>query len=323
MKENKKNILFIIHDISNAGIERVCLNISRGVNKEKYGLFVFLYQPKGQNTFDINLPENVIYFKRDIQKVRNKIWRAMCLFFQIVMSIKKSNADLVVSFIPFVNSIVFIICAFMRCKHIATQHNLLSRDITLLKGKAILYNSLLWKFVYKRLQYLVVVSNSIKEDLVSNFGVKENKVKVIYNGIDLGQIKQSTKNKPNITIAKYIIYVGRIEYQKSVGTLIQAFSIVRKQANDLNLIIMGEGSLLGEIKKMAKNIGCMQTIHFIGFQKENLLNYMPICGLHLLCSIGKFLIASKNFLIFQLYRMVGNDNWHVMVFQRWNYRGTH
>lgn len=269
----KKNILFIIHDISNAGIERVCLNVLKGVNKEKYNLFVLLYQSKGQNTFDIELPENVIYFKNNIRKVKNKIWRVMYLFYQIVMSIKKSNANLVVSFIPFTNSIVFIICAFMRCKHIATQHNLLSHDIVSLKRKAVLYNALLWKFVYKRLQYLVTVSNSIKKDLILNFRVKENRVKVIYNGVDLKQIEKSVKNKSNITIDRYIVYAGRIEHEKSVDTLIQAFSIVRKRADDLNLIVMGEGSLLLEMKKMAENIGCIQAIHFVGFQ-SNPYSYM-------------------------------------------------
>ena len=268
MKKRKKNILFIIHDISNAGIERVCLDILNGVNKEKYGLFVLLYQSKGQNTFDVNLPENITYFKRDIRTVRNKICRIIYLFYQIVRSIKKSNAKLIVSFIPFTNSIIFIIHSFMCYEHIATQHNLLSRDISLLKGKASIYKALLWKFIYKRLQYLITVSNSIKKDLISNFGVKENKVKVIYNGVDLERINQSIKNKLDISIDKYIVYVGRIEYQKSVDTLIQAFSIVRKSLNDLNLIVMGEGSLLVEIKKKVENIGCMQTIHFIGFQSN-------------------------------------------------------
>jgi hypothetical protein len=46
----KKKILFLIHDISNAGIEKVCLNLVSKLN-EKFDIDIYLYEPKGINVF--------------------------------------------------------------------------------------------------------------------------------------------------------------------------------------------------------------------------------------------------------------------------------
>ena len=60
----KKKILFVIHDISNAGIEKVCLNLASKLNM-KYDLDIYLHHPMSKNVFVDQLPDNIKIFKEE------------------------------------------------------------------------------------------------------------------------------------------------------------------------------------------------------------------------------------------------------------------
>lgn len=78
---------------------------------------------------------------------------------------------------------------------------------------------------------LIAVSEETKEDVLKHFNVDEDKVKVIYNGINLQQYVQTSetstldaygvdKNKP------YVLFVGRITRQKGIIHLVNAIKYI-------------------------------------------------------------------------------------------------
>ncbi|SEP84802.1 glycogen synthase (ADP-glucose) [Hyunsoonleella jejuensis] len=78
---------------------------------------------------------------------------------------------------------------------------------------------------------LIAVSEETKEDVIKHFNVDEDKVKVIYNGINLQQYVQTSesstldeygvnKNKP------YVLFVGRITRQKGIIHLVNAIKYI-------------------------------------------------------------------------------------------------
>ena len=80
---------------------------------------------------------------------------------------------------------------------------------------------------------LIAVSEETKEDVLKHFDVDENKVEVVYNGIDLEQyvvVNETTvldeynidKNKP------YVLFVGRITRQKGIIHLVNAIKYLDK-----------------------------------------------------------------------------------------------
>lgn len=78
---------------------------------------------------------------------------------------------------------------------------------------------------------LIAVSEETKEDVLKHFNVDENKVKVIYNGINLQQYKTtsetSTLDAYNIDKTKpYILFVGRITRQKGIIHLVNAIKYI-------------------------------------------------------------------------------------------------
>jgi len=78
---------------------------------------------------------------------------------------------------------------------------------------------------------LIAVSEETKEDVLKHFNVNEDKVKVIYNGINLQQYVQtsetSTLDAYGVDKTKpYVLFVGRITRQKGIIHLVNAIKYI-------------------------------------------------------------------------------------------------
>ncbi|MFK7747104.1 MAG: glycogen synthase [Kordia sp.] len=80
---------------------------------------------------------------------------------------------------------------------------------------------------------IIAVSEETKTDVLTHFNVSEDKIKVIYNGINLQQYQctpeKTTLEKFNIDISKpYVLFVGRITRQKGIIHLVNAIKHIHK-----------------------------------------------------------------------------------------------
>lgn len=102
---------------------------------------------------------------------------------------------------------------------------------------------------------------------------KREKVKVIYNSLDLGGYKKSTsermQNKVRLKLGEEYVYLfcGRLERQKGVDILIRALALL--PANfACKLLICGSGSLEDSLRRLATDLGVSQKIVWIGWQSS-------------------------------------------------------
>ena len=114
---------------------------------------------------------------------------------------------------------------------------------------------------------LIAVSEETKEDVIKHFNVDENKVKVIYNGINLQQYittsESSTLDEYNIDKTKpYVLFVGRITRQKGIIHLVNAIKYIDPDtqivlcagAPDTKEIGKEMEDAVNEVKKTRKNV---------------------------------------------------------------------
>ncbi len=114
---------------------------------------------------------------------------------------------------------------------------------------------------------LIAVSEETKEDVLKHFNVDEDKVKVIYNGINLQEYVTTSetstldeygvdKNKP------YVLFVGRITRQKGIIHLVNAIKYIDPEtqivlcagAPDTKEIGIEMEEAVNEVKKTRKNV---------------------------------------------------------------------
>ncbi|APY10942.1 glycosyl transferase family 1 [Seonamhaeicola sp. S2-3] len=105
---------------------------------------------------------------------------------------------------------------------------------------------------------LIAVSEETKEDVIKHFNVDENKVKVIYNGINLQQYVQtsetSTLDVYGIDKTKpYVLFVGRITRQKGIIHLVNAIKYIDPETQVVLCAGAPDTKEIGEEMKEAVN----------------------------------------------------------------------
>jgi glycosyltransferase involved in cell wall biosynthesis len=111
--------------------------------------------------------------------------------------------------------------------------------------------------------FLVAVSHSTKNDLVSLYGIPEKKIAVIHSGIS-EKLSILDRNRPELVATKekyslpyrFVLYFGTIEPRKNLVGVVRAFNQLQRYALEknneelarYNLVIAGhQGWLVGEI----------------------------------------------------------------------------
>jgi len=87
------------------------------------------------------------------------------------------------------------------------------------------------RWIKKESQIIFSDSFSTKEDLIKLVGIDENKIKVIYPGLQRKLVKKTSQKK------SFILTVGKIEPRKNLKRLIEAFQNLRN--SDVELWIVG------------------------------------------------------------------------------------
>jgi glycosyltransferase involved in cell wall biosynthesis len=129
------------------------------------------------------------------------------------------------------------------CLTVFTIHDLRRIYFSKSSIKKVAYK-LFFKFFLNRASNIIVVSHAIKKEILNYFN--KLKVTVIYNTIDLKLFKNislkeinKVKKKYNLP-SKFILSVGHQEKRKNYLRLIKSINILKKNNENINLVIVGQ-----------------------------------------------------------------------------------
>ncbi len=144
--------------------------------------------------------------------------------------------------------------------------NIMSRGVRFLH---LLHNHIL-RFSLKQADKVIALTQAEAKQYTS-FGVAEEKIEVIPNMIDLSEFNNLPKSKEfrkKYDIKdeeKVILYLGRIHKLKGVDILIDAFARIRKEMDDVKLIIVDPNSEYSSFcKNLVKKIAIDEDVLFTG-----------------------------------------------------------
>jgi glycosyltransferase involved in cell wall biosynthesis len=113
-----------------------------------------------------------------------------------------------------------------------------------------------WKFLSYKADILIAPSNAVKKHLITYFKKDVNKIKIIYNSIDLSEVrieinKVQLKKELGVNDDIYIVgYIGRFDYEeKGVDILLKSFKKFNINHPNSKLILLGEGKNAKLMKK--------------------------------------------------------------------------
>ena len=114
------------------------------------------------------------------------------------------------------------------------------------------------KQFFDKAQKIIAVSQDLKRNFISDFNNLENKVVVIPNGVDENIFKPSTEKFEQFTI----LFIGRMELEKGVDTILKALKI--DKSLPINAIFIGKGIHLDYFKNLSKDLGLQNKVQFLG-----------------------------------------------------------
>lgn len=275
MTKRKIKVMTLIDTMDNGGAQRVVLNYLRDFKDDNDIEFkVFTYEGDTNsycNKIIRNEKLNVTYLKKPHTKINipyikrwfnlkiaKKKWN---------MAIKKFDPDIAhVHISPFLNMTLEAI----------VKNNVPVRFDTL-HSNPLRFRGQILKKIRKAFQKenFVPVCITKEQALVAKKYYNFNNYEIVYNGIDINDIKSKiikkteARKKYNLSPQTYIVIgVGRLEKIKRFDILIEAFANLHKVKKDSILIFAGEGPERNKLENLTKKLDIEDCVRFLGYQSN-------------------------------------------------------
>lgn len=144
----------------------------------------------------------------------------------------------------------------------------------------------------RKFDFYIAISDEFKDMLVDR-GFKEDKIFVVYNGIDLEEeveyvSKEEFLNRYNIDGEDKLIVgiIARLDLVKDHETFIKGAKKVLDKRKDVIFLIAGTGKDEMRIKNMVKDLDMGKNIHFLGYVEDQ-YSFFNTIDINVLTSISE------------------------------------
>lgn len=166
-----------------------------------------------------------------------------------------------------------------KIKQIITIHDLLP----LLYPDGRIHQYIYYKYILPKVikcsEKIITVSENTKKDIIKYYGVREDRIIVIYNGFDKPKYVNNEKSKIYVEnkykIRDYILMVGINYRYKNLHSVIYAYSDIHKKVNKKLVIVGDNNNKYGyELKKIVEKLNLIDQVIFLGYVPEEDKHYI-------------------------------------------------
>jgi 1,2-diacylglycerol 3-alpha-glucosyltransferase len=139
---------------------------------------------------------------------------------------------------------------------------------------------------------IVVTPSASVRRVMQEFGVRQP-IEVIENGIELDRFLHTDRPAARQKLqmegeTTRLIYVGRLSPEKNLETLLTQFAIAQNMAADMELILVGKGTILDELKARAAALGVADQVRFTGgIPYEEIPHWLAAADLFVTASLSE------------------------------------
>lgn len=120
------------------------------------------------------------------------------------------------------------------------------------------------KFVLNSVNKVIVPSRFLKEILMEYYKVRSEKIKVIYNSIDLEDYQKIPFRPFQPPTKLTMVTVGRLVRHKRIDKIIEAISVIKMKYPDVELLIIGEGPEKENLEELTHELRVEGDVKFYG-----------------------------------------------------------
>lgn len=147
------------------------------------------------------------------------------------------------------------------------------------------YSAHLERWIGMEADTIICCSNYVREEMVNQYGTPPQKITVVPCGVDETQFQvdgdiASYRALFARTDERIIGYVGRLDKEKGLPTLVGAFARLMVAMPEAKLVLVGKGVLQDAISQQARQAGVADRVHFAGY-----LSGIALAGFYRCCDV--------------------------------------
>ena len=265
MKEGdseRKKVAIFLPSLMGGGAEKVMVILANSLIERGISVDLVLVNATGPYLKNVDSKVNVVNLDSA---------RQITSLIPLINYIKSQKPKIMLSVLTSANIIAIFARIFSRTsfKLVISERAVTSlavKDNKLLIAKVFPF---LMRLAYPFADAIVAVANGVKRDLIQNYKVPGNKIKVIYNPVVTDELISLSQEEfyhqwfqdNNVPV---IVAVGRLTSQKNFKLLINAFAKV-SEILDSRLVILGEGEMRGELEALVDDLNIGSKVELPGF----------------------------------------------------------
>lgn len=266
-----KHIAFYTLSFAGGGAERVFLQLAIRLVAKGYKVSLVLAKASG-----INLQ----YLPKEVEVVDLKSRHALTSLPKLMKYLQQNKPDVLLSTQHYPNTVALLASSLagFKGKLILRQANMLTQFKQKSGSFIPRFLFLIFKSFLPKASKVIALNESMANELLQETKLNSNKIEIINNPVDIGEITQKAKQNvahpwlEETSDLPVLLAVGRFYPQKNFHFLLKAFAEALKE-RELRLIILGDGPLRSELNALAQQLGLDNHLDMPGFE-ENPYAYM-------------------------------------------------
>lgn len=257
----KTRLVILLGGFAIGGAEHMAYELVKHINRDRYDVTVLCYRPKQNTALESQVEEvcQVLYLN-ETGAIKPKA------ILNVLNALRKLKPDVVHAHLGGVG--FGSVWALLTGKRfIATAHTKPEKA----------FSSKIEKLVRLALKRgnttLVGVSEENKILLKKYFGVADQLLRCVNNGVDLDRFHREAHN--DFTL----INVARQDENKNQAALLRCFAKLYKQDNTVKLLLLGDGPLHEELRQQAEALNVSEAVVFTG-NISNTEDYYAVSDLY-------------------------------------------
>lgn len=278
---NKK--IRVLHIAQAAGgVDRYLRMLLKYMDREQFENIVVFSQNFNKNDY-----ESIVDGYETVQMYRSIGIHDVKSVFQIRKLIKEYQPDIVYAHSSKAGAVGRLADIGLKNKCIYNPHGW-AFNMRCSKRKRLLY-TFIEKIAAHFCDKIVCISDAEKQSALDIKICQENKLQIIYNGIDIDDYEKSIHGKIKrcdigIPEDAFVIgMVGRICKQKAPDVFIQAAGMIKKELPNAYFILVGDGDMTNSVIKYAQENDLSDSLYITGWV-DNPMDYIEIFDIACLLS---------------------------------------
>lgn len=270
--DKRIKVLHLTSDSKIAGVENLLLSIAEKFNRQEFEMLFCTLSKAGRLHEEIRKYSCSAFSlsNRNIYKTKDIYCSSPMILYKLVRLLRKEKIDILHTHLVWASMLGQIAAKIARVPiSVMTRHY---SNYTHLYGNR--FAKLTDRLSALLADSIVAVSAAVAKVLVNLDNINPDKIEVIHNGLDLSKFligKTVSNIRKEFSIeegAKIIAAISNLHFYKGHKYLLESVKIVIRTHPEAKFLIVGDGILEEELRRLAYNLGVENNVIFAGYRMD-------------------------------------------------------